>query len=30
MAVACGAFAVGTAQSGVWGGRGYRRGKLIR
>lgn len=30
IAAACGAYAVDTAQSGVWGGREYRRGKLIR
>ncbi|ELB88918.1 WhiB family transcriptional regulator [Rhodococcus opacus] len=30
IAGACGAFAVGTAQSGVWGGRECRRGTLIR
>ena len=30
IAVACGAYAAESGQSGVWGGREYRRGKPIR
>lgn len=30
IATECGVYAVDTAQTGVWGGREYRRGKLIR
>lgn len=30
IADACGKYAVDTAQTGVWGGREYRRGKMIR
>lgn len=27
---ACGAYAVDTAQTGVWGGHEYRRGRIVR
>ncbi|MGC0364293.1 hypothetical protein ABH922_002277 [Rhodococcus sp. 27YEA15] len=30
IAAACGEYAITTGQSGVWGGREYRRGKVIR
>ncbi|WP_326603571.1 WhiB family transcriptional regulator [Rhodococcus sp. PD04] len=30
IANACGTYASATGQTGVWGGREYRRGKLIR
>ncbi|MGW0018727.1 WhiB family transcriptional regulator [Rhodococcus sp. NPDC003382] len=30
IAAACGSYAIATAQTGVWGGREYRRGKMIR
>ncbi|MGF7121533.1 WhiB family transcriptional regulator [Rhodococcus sp. TAF43] len=30
IAAACGEYAAGTRQSGVWGGHEYLRGKLIR
>ncbi|MGF7120564.1 WhiB family transcriptional regulator [Rhodococcus sp. BE178] len=30
IAAACGAYAAATRQSGVWGGREYRRGRIAR
>ncbi|MCL2535444.1 MAG: WhiB family transcriptional regulator [Nocardiaceae bacterium] len=30
IATACGAYAVATRQSGVWGGREYRSGRIAR
>ncbi|MGO4204904.1 WhiB family transcriptional regulator [Rhodococcus sp. TAF43] len=30
IAAACGDYAVATHQSGVWGGREYRRGTMVR